>query len=48
MILLFMILVALTLLIADIIQDYYYVDDITGEILFYFDNDYDYNWRSHK
>lgn len=29
------------------LEDKYYVDK-NGNILFYYDNDYDYHWRDHK
>ena len=48
MIILFFIIVGLILFVADILEDYYYIDDITGDILPYFDNNYDYNWRNHR
>lgn len=48
MIILFLIIVALVLFVADIVQDYYYIDHDTGEILFYYDNGFDYKWGKHN
>lgn len=33
--------------IAEILQDYYYIDK-NGDILWYYDNNYDYKWRRWK
>lgn len=44
----FLIIVALVLMFADIFKDYYYIDKETGDILWYYDNNYDYGISKRK
>lgn len=44
----FLIIVALVLMLADIFKDYYYIDKETGDILWYYDNNYDYGISKRK
>lgn len=38
----FLVIVAIVLMLADIFKDYYYIDKESGDILWYYDNNYDY------
>lgn len=38
----FAVIIGVLFMLADIFQDYYYIDKKTGDILFYYDNNYDY------
>lgn len=38
----FAVIIGILFMLADIFQEYYFIDRETGDILFYYDNNYDY------